>query len=81
MAGRIDSLGPTHVAFEEWAKDCGIKINGVGATRFYGQGLGIAALRKIDVRLPHISSSYAFKVLAWGLGGKERRSQKSGTGC
>lgn len=52
MARQIDSLGHIHVAFEDWAKECGITINGVGATRFHGQGLGIAALRKIDVRPP-----------------------------
>lgn len=45
----IDTLGPAHVAFEEWARNNDIVINGVGATRFQGQGLGIAALRKIDV--------------------------------
>ncbi|KAK2758049.1 hypothetical protein FQN54_004455 [Arachnomyces sp. PD_36] len=49
MARPIDSPGPAHVAFEQWANSCGITINGVGAARFHGQGLGIAALRKIDV--------------------------------
>lgn len=52
----FSSAGSPHEEFTEWAKAQGILINGVAAVRFPGRGIGIAALRDIDVCiLPDVS--------------------------
>jgi hypothetical protein len=52
MARRIDSAGPQHRSLTEWAKSQGVEINDVAPTKFPGRGVGIAALRKINVHEP-----------------------------
>ncbi|EEQ90825.1 SET domain-containing protein [Blastomyces dermatitidis ER-3] len=57
MHRSTSSAGPEHEKFTEWAISQGIQINGVAPTRFPGQGVGIAAQRKIHagevvVRVP-----------------------------
>ncbi|OAX79511.1 hypothetical protein ACJ72_06166 [Emergomyces africanus] len=57
MNRSTSSAGPEHEQFTEWAISQGIEINGVAPTRFPGQGVGLAAQRKIDagemvVRVP-----------------------------
>ncbi|PGG97312.1 hypothetical protein AJ79_09243 [Helicocarpus griseus UAMH5409] len=47
MVRSTPSAGPEHEVFTEWAKSQGIEINGVAPTRFPGQGVGLAAQRKI----------------------------------
>lgn len=57
MDRRINSAGAHHQLLMKWAKSQGIEINGVTAVRFPGHGVGIAALRKIDVYEPKDSQS------------------------
>ncbi|PGH34817.1 hypothetical protein GX50_02378 [[Emmonsia] crescens] len=49
MIRSTSSAGPEHEKFTEWAISQGIQINGVAPTRFPGQGVGLAAQRKIHV--------------------------------
>ncbi len=51
------SIGEKHDLFTKWARERGVKINGVAAANFSDRGLGIAATRKIKVAL---SESYAY---------------------
>jgi len=41
--------GEEHVAFMRWAISQGVEINGVAPARFPGRGLGMMALRAIEV--------------------------------
>jgi hypothetical protein len=42
--------GEEHAAFMRWAISQGVEINGVAPARFPGRGLGMVALRAIEVR-------------------------------
>lgn len=41
--------GPEHEQFTTWAKNQGVRINGVGPAKISGSGLGIIAQRRIEV--------------------------------
>ena len=43
------SPGPEHEQFTDWAQSQGIIANGVGPARFPGRGLGMIAMRNIEV--------------------------------
>ena len=45
----ISSPGPKHEQFTTWAKNQGVRINGVGPAKISGSGLGIIAQRRIEV--------------------------------
>lgn len=42
--------GSQHDQFTAWAKEQGVKINGVGPAKISGRGLGIIAQRRIEVQ-------------------------------
>ena len=45
----ISPPGPQHEHFIEWAEGKGIQINGVKPAKIPGRGLGIIAMRSINV--------------------------------
>lgn len=47
--------GVHHEKFTAWAKQQGIRVNGVGPARISGHGLGIVAQRRIEVTEPYPS--------------------------
>ncbi len=51
MTGEALPPGEIHEIFTDWARGRGVKMNGVAPAKFFGQGLGIAATRKIEVTL------------------------------
>lgn len=53
MAG-VSSPGPEHEQFTTWAKNQGVRINGVGPAKISGSGLGIIAQRRIEVSGPQV---------------------------
>ena len=46
---RVSPPGPEHEQFTAWAKNQGVRINGVGPAKISGSGLGIIAQRRIEV--------------------------------
>jgi len=47
----MEPAGEKHDRFTQWAKERGVKINGVAPARFPGRGLGIAAKKDIKVQI------------------------------
>ena len=43
-------LDPKHEAFTIWAKEQGVKVNGVAPAKLTGKGFGIVATRRLKVR-------------------------------
>ena len=56
-----------HDQFTAWAKEQGVKINGVGPAKISGRGLGIIAQRRIEVQTPiqRLSTNRLNLVLGW----------------
>lgn len=46
---RVSPPGPEHDQFTAWAKNQGVRINGVGPAKISGSGLGIIAQRRVEV--------------------------------
>lgn len=53
--------GEQHTAFMQWAIAQGVKVNGVEPARIPGRGLGMIAIRDVQVRILalHIISPYS----------------------